>query len=205
MNHGTIAGIAVDTSILPILAATSRHMPHGRREQADAEVDDEDETEVHGVDSERRPDRQQDRHEHDECGVALHHRADEQRHHVDQEQNDEGIGRDAEDPLGDRLRDLAADECPGVHLGRGDDEHDDADEHARLDERSHDRLEGQLAVDEEPDDDGEQYGDGPTLGRREGPDPDAAEHDDGDQQRPDRTSQRPRICRNGSHFSFGWP
>ncbi len=86
---------------------------HGRRHQAQHEVDDGHHAKMPGVDAvDIGGNGQQDRHRHDQAGNAVNHRADDQQDDVGQQQKGDGVVGHGLDPGGYGLRHLAVDQQP---------------------------------------------------------------------------------------------
>ncbi len=89
--NGAVARTTRSNEIPPTWTMTNKHHAEGRGEQADHQVQDHHQAEVHGIDTDLRDDLHQDGAEDQDRHDCLEEAADDQQDHVDDEQQDQGL------------------------------------------------------------------------------------------------------------------
>src|SRR5262249_39401676 len=154
---------------------------HGRpdrgRKQADAEIEDHDDAEVHGVDVEGPDHRQEHRRADQQQRRQIHERAEQQQQDVDVEQERVLVARDGDEEFGRLGRNLH----DRHHVAEGDREPDHDHDHADRAHHPGDQFRQlaplAVAVNEHGDEEGVDAGDRPAFYRRQATAQHAPDHD----------------------------
>src|SRR5262249_11369971 len=184
-------------------ASDHHRRPDRRREQADAEIENHDDAEVHGVDAEGLDHGQEDWRADQQHRRQIHERAERQQQNVDVEQKRVFVARDRDE----KLRDLRRYAHDRHHVAEGDREADHDHDHADGAHDARDQLRHlaplDVAVDEHRDEEGVNTGDRSGFGRREDAGQDAAEDDRDRNHAPDRIDGDPNCLAQRYDLAFG--
>ena len=156
-----------------------------RRDGAHGVADADDNAEGQRIEADRRGDRVQQRHEHDNERSAVNEHAANEEDDGDDHHDDERALRERRDGVREHAGDVRVGEDPAPHRGGADDKHDRAGGAGGVAEDSGDILESDRFRHHKRDEQSVHYGDDRSLGGREHTSEDAADDDDGDEQRPD--------------------
>ena len=106
-------------------AADRERRPDRRRQEADAQIEDHDDAEVHGIDAELLDDRQENRRADKKHGRQVHERAEHQQKDIDVKQEHILVARDGDE----QLRGLRRNPHQRHHVGERDREADHDHDH----------------------------------------------------------------------------
>src|SRR5690606_3036360 len=146
------------------------------------DVENDHHAEMDGIDTVAGGNRRQHRSQDDDAGQRLHEHADDQKQHVRQQQEHEGIGRDAADQRGQVLRDVVDRQQIGEQRGETYDQHDGAGQDGGFGEDAPKVVDPDFLVDEHADEQAVYHGDHGGLGGSENAGVNAAQDDDGHHQ-----------------------